>query len=114
MKVNLAPESSKSEMNPSNPSSRLVQGRALLEQQRHQYGYEEPLSRSEYEILDRLAKGMMKREIADGLKICYSTVDYRVGRIYKKLRVRNAAAAVHRAHRIGILRSGRCVHVPLG
>ncbi|MGB0372993.1 MAG: response regulator [Opitutales bacterium] len=60
------------------------------------------LSPRELEVLNLLAEGFVKKEIADKLDISYSTVDYHVGRIYEKLSVRNAPAAVDQAHRLGI------------
>lgn len=60
------------------------------------------LSKREMEILTQLAEGLVKKEIADRLRIQYSTVDYYVGRIYEKLNVNNAAAAVNKGHRLGL------------
>lgn len=62
------------------------------------------LSQRELEILKLVAKGMVKKEIAKQLQIGYSTVDTHVGRIYAKLNVSNAPAAVNKAHKMRILR----------
>lgn len=60
------------------------------------------LSGRELEILTLLADGMVKKQIAKRLKIGYTTVDTHVGRIYEKLNVNNAPAAVDTAHRMGL------------
>lgn len=68
--------------------------------------HEEPernLSKREFEVLKLLAEGFVKKEIAHQLDIQYSTVDYHVGRIYEKLNVRNAPAAVNMGHKMGLL-----------
>jgi DNA-binding NarL/FixJ family response regulator len=61
------------------------------------------LSKREYEILQLLADGMVKKEIADQLKISYATVDTHVRHIYQKLDTHNAPAAVSIAHRLGLI-----------
>lgn len=61
------------------------------------------LSKREYEILQLLANGMLKKEIADQLEISYSTVDTHVRHIYQKLDAHNAPAAVSMAHRLGLI-----------
>lgn len=61
------------------------------------------LSKREYEILQLLANGMVKKEIADQLKISYATVDTHVRHIYQKLDTHNAPAAVSMAHRLGLI-----------
>jgi len=63
-----------------------------------------PLTEREREILELLAQGLLKKEIAIQLGIGYSTVDTHVSHIYGKLRVANAPAAVSEAYRRGILR----------
>ena len=65
-----------------------------------------PLSERELEVLEFLAKGLVKKEIADRLDIQYTTVDYHVSHIYGKLNVRNAPAAVDRGHKLGLLPHG--------
>jgi DNA-binding NarL/FixJ family response regulator len=57
---------------------------------------EEPLSAREAEVLDLLAKGLAYKDIADMLKISYSTVHTYIERIYKKLHVSSRAQAVAR------------------
>jgi DNA-binding NarL/FixJ family response regulator len=61
------------------------------------------LSKREYEILQLLANGMVKKEIADTLEISYSTVDTHVRHIFQKLDTHNAPAAVSMAHRLGLI-----------
>lgn len=61
------------------------------------------LSSREMEILTLLCEGLLKKEIADQLDISIPTVATHVRHIYEKLEVKNAAAAVHKAHRLGIL-----------
>ena len=62
-----------------------------------------PLSERELEIIQLLAEGLVKKEIASRLRIGYSTVDTHVAHVYGKLNVSNAPSAVNRAHRLGIL-----------
>lgn len=62
-----------------------------------------PLSERELSILTLLAEGYQKKEIAEKLNISYSTVDTHVSKIYDKLNVNNAPAAVGIAYRLGIL-----------
>jgi DNA-binding NarL/FixJ family response regulator len=61
------------------------------------------LSERELEIIQLLAEGLVKKEIASRLRIGYSTVDTHVAHIYEKLNVSNAPSAVNRAHRLGLL-----------
>lgn len=60
------------------------------------------LSARELETLTLLGEGLVKKEIAERLGITYPTVDYHVQRIYEKLQVHNAPAAINIAHRLGI------------
>tara|TARA_R110002049_G_scaffold285698_4_gene467004 strand:- start:143790 stop:144560 length:771 start_codon:yes stop_codon:yes gene_type:complete len=61
------------------------------------------LSERERDVLRLIAEGYVKKEIANQLDIRYATVDTYVSRIYEKLEVGNAAAAVNRSHQLGIL-----------
>lgn len=61
-----------------------------------------PLTDRELEIIQLLADGLVKKEIASRLQIGYSTVDTHVSHIYEKLDVSNAPSAVDRAHRLGL------------
>jgi len=54
----------------------------------------------ETEILELLAKGLLKKEIAEKLGISYWTVQTHVGRIYKKLHVQSRAQAVAKYHHL--------------
>jgi DNA-binding NarL/FixJ family response regulator len=54
----------------------------------------------ETEILSLLAKGFLKKEIAEQLGISYWTVQTHVGRIYKKLHVHSRAQAVAKFRRL--------------
>jgi DNA-binding NarL/FixJ family response regulator len=54
----------------------------------------------EIEILEMLAKGFLKKEIADKLGISYWTVQTHVGRLYKKLHVHTRAQAVAKFRRL--------------
>ena len=58
------------------------------------------------EILTLLGEGLLKKEIADRLKITYATVDEHVAHIYERLGVRNAPAAVNQAHLLGLFPLG--------
>ena len=64
---------------------------------------ENPLSAREYEILKLLSQGMAKKQIASELNVSFGSVATYIRRIYEKLRVDNAPAAVDKAHRIGLL-----------
>jgi DNA-binding NarL/FixJ family response regulator len=64
---------------------------------------EATLTMRELEVLELIADGMVKKEIAEQLSIGYTTVDSHVGNIYKKLDVKNAPAAISKAFREGIL-----------
>jgi DNA-binding NarL/FixJ family response regulator len=63
------------------------------------------LSSRESEVLELLADGLQKREIAEKLHISYPTVDAHVRHIYEKLDVKNAPSAVRTAYRMGIFTS---------
>ncbi len=58
------------------------------------------------EILALLGEGLLKKEIADQLGISYATVDEHVAHIYERLGVRNAPAAVNKAHLLGLFPQG--------
>lgn len=59
----------------------------------------EALSARETEVLDWLAKGHSYKEIAEQMKVTYSTVHTHIERIYKKLHVSSRAQAVARHQR---------------
>ena len=63
------------------------------------------LTPRELEVLTLLSQGLVKKQIAEELNIGYTTVDSHVGRIYEKLQVNNAPAAVNQAHRRGLFSS---------
>lgn len=63
-------------------------------------GDEAQLWPREIEILELLAKGFLKKEIAEKLGISYWTVQTHVGRIYKKLHVHSRAQAVAKFRRL--------------
>lgn len=64
---------------------------------------EATLTSRELEVLELIASGLVKKEIAAKLNIGYTTVDSHVGNIYKKLDVRNAPEAISKAFKQGIL-----------
>lgn len=64
------------------------------------------LTGRQMEILSLLGAGLLKKEIADRLKISYATVDEHVAHIYERLGVRNAPAAVNKAHLLGLFPFG--------
>ncbi|MGB7329484.1 MAG: response regulator transcription factor [Rubripirellula sp.] len=64
---------------------------------------EDALSDRELEILSLLGEGLVKKEIALKLQISISTVATYIRRIYEKLDVQNAPAAITQAYRAGIL-----------
>ncbi|HEX8647378.1 MAG TPA: response regulator transcription factor [Thermoleophilaceae bacterium] len=61
------------------------------------------LSPREQDVLSLLATGASNREIADRLSISPYTAKDHVARVYRKLNVRNRAAAATRAQRLGLL-----------
>ncbi|TWT87058.1 response regulator [Neorhodopirellula pilleata] len=64
---------------------------------------QDELSQRELEILTLLGDGQVKKEIAGQLDISTATVATYVRRIYEKLNVQNAPAAITQAYRAGIL-----------
>ncbi|MGB7326087.1 MAG: response regulator transcription factor [Rubripirellula sp.] len=60
------------------------------------------LSPRECEILVLLSRGMVKKEIASNLGIAYGSVATYIRRLYEKLNVQNAPAAIDMAHRLGV------------
>lgn len=67
-----------------------------------QTGTEVLLTDRQMEVLTLLGEGLLKKEIADRLQISYATVDEHVAHIYERLGVRNAPAAVNKAHQLGL------------
>ncbi|MGJ8653099.1 MAG: response regulator [Opitutaceae bacterium] len=65
---------------------------------------DKPLSERELEILTLISHGMVKKEIGDKLGISYGSVATYIRRIYEKLSVINAPAAVDKAHRMGLFK----------
>ena len=64
---------------------------------------QDALSQRELEILKLLGEGHLKKEIASQLGISITTVATYIRRIYEKLDVQNAPAAISKAYRAGIL-----------
>ncbi|MFG0289440.1 MAG: response regulator [Rhodopirellula sp. JB044] len=65
------------------------------------------LSQRELEILKLLGEGFVKKEVARQLDISVSSVATYIRRIYEKLDVQNAPAAVSKAYRLGIFPANR-------
>ncbi|MES2659216.1 MAG: response regulator transcription factor [Verrucomicrobiota bacterium] len=63
----------------------------------------EPLTSREEEVLGFLVKGLIKKEIADELRISQHTVDMHLRSIYRKLEVRSQTEAVSKALRQGLV-----------
>ncbi|MBX5469192.1 MAG: response regulator transcription factor [Thermoleophilaceae bacterium] len=61
------------------------------------------LSAREREVLDLIASGATNREIAERLHLSPHTVKEHTSAVYRKLSVRNRAAAVQRAQRLGLI-----------
>lgn len=61
------------------------------------------LSRRERQVLELLAAGYVKKEVADRLGLSYRTVAQYTESVYKKLQVPNVAAAVAAAIRKGLI-----------
>lgn len=71
-----------------------------------QHSSDDLLTDRQREILALLGEGLLKKEIADRLGISYATVDEHVAHIYERLGVRNAPAAVNKAHLLGLFPQG--------
>lgn len=65
---------------------------------------ERQLAEREIEILELLAEGASRSEIADKLSIATSTVDYHLRGVYRKFGVYSASGAVGKAFRLGLLK----------
>lgn len=63
---------------------------------------ETDLTERELEMLSMLAKGLIKKEIADQLGVSYHTVNSHVRNIYAKLKVHNLSGAVAKAIQLGL------------
>lgn len=61
------------------------------------------LSERERQVLELMAEGYVKKEVADILNISYSAVALYTSNIYQKLQVPNVAAAVAKAIRKGLI-----------
>jgi DNA-binding NarL/FixJ family response regulator len=61
------------------------------------------LSSRQQEILNLMAQGATNQSIADALGLSVDTVKHHTTLIYRRLDVRNRAAAVHLAERLGLL-----------
>jgi DNA-binding NarL/FixJ family response regulator len=68
------------------------------------------LSERQRQILDFMAEGETNRTIAERLGLSVDTVKHHTTLIYRKLDVRNRAAAVHRGQRLGLVQPA--VRVP--
>jgi two-component system, NarL family, nitrate/nitrite response regulator NarL len=68
-------------------------------------GAKNQLSERELQVLGLLGEGLLKKEISDKLGVSIPTVATHVRHIYEKLNVQNAAAAISKAYRTGILRA---------
>lgn len=64
---------------------------------------ESDLTERERETLSLLAKGMIKKEIAEQLGVSYHTVDTHVRNIYGKLQVHNLSGAVAKSMQLGLI-----------
>lgn len=61
------------------------------------------LSRREKQVLELIKKGLLSKEISEGLSISIHTVNRHRQNILTKLRVANSLEAVHRAHQMGLM-----------
>lgn len=62
------------------------------------------LSKRKIEVLELIAEGLVKKEIAERLDIAYGTVETYVKMIYQELEVSNAPSAVSKAYQKGLLK----------
>ena len=67
-------------------------------------GIKKALSGKELVTLKLMAKGLARKEIAEELDVSITTVVTHINRIFAKLDVKNAPAAVGKAYRSGILK----------
>ena len=74
-----------------------------LQHKKLQISADKSLSERELQILTLLSEGLVKKEISARLNISYGSVATYIRRIYEKLNVINAAAAVSKAYRLGLL-----------
>lgn len=65
---------------------------------------EKVLSAREAEILEMLADGASRGEIASSLSLATTTVDYHLRSVYSKLGVHSTSGAVGKAFRLGLLK----------
>ena len=65
---------------------------------------EKTLSDREMETLDLISQGFVKKEIASKLGVSHHTVVTFIKRIYEKLNVQNAPAAVRKAYKTGLFK----------
>jgi len=64
------------------------------------------LTDREMEVLSMLGEGKVKKEIAETLDVSFFTVASHIRKIYEKLNVTNAPAAITKAYRTGLFPSG--------
>ena len=60
-------------------------------------------SKRELSVLQSIADGKTQKEIASDLGLSPKTIDFHLGKIYKKLGVHNAPSAVAKAYEMGSL-----------
>jgi len=68
-----------------------------------QFDAESHLSPRETEVLEHLARGYTRAEIADALKLSINTIGIHIKHIYRKLQVNSGKKAVFEARRQGLL-----------
>ena len=78
-----------------------------LNQTRPKESGEAGLSKRELEVLTLIAEGLAQKQIAAKMKISIYTVSEYIQKIYKKLDVPNAPAAVAKAYKTGLFHSGK-------
>lgn len=66
-------------------------------------GEDNPLSKRERQVLELMAMGYAKKDVANELNISYSAVALYTANVYEKLQVPNIAAAVSTAIRKGLI-----------
>lgn len=64
---------------------------------------DEPLTRREQDVLQRMIRGQTNQHIADSLYVSLSTVKTHINNLFRKLNVSDRESAIHTAHRLKLV-----------